>query len=48
MPIIALTAHAMDEEREQLLKQGFDAHVTKPVDLKVLLAALGRLTGGEA
>ncbi|WP_277057410.1 PAS domain-containing protein [Trichlorobacter lovleyi] len=43
IPIIALTAHAMDEERERLLRQGFDAHVAKPVDIALLNAALRRL-----
>jgi len=44
MPIIALTAHAMDDERQRLLQQGFDAHVAKPVDIALLMAALQRLT----
>ena len=44
IPIIALTAHAMTEERERLLKEGFDAHVPKPVDIQALLGELKRLT----
>ena len=44
IPIIALTAHAMHDEREQLLRQGFDAHVAKPVDVALLLAELRELT----
>ncbi|MDK9716425.1 MAG: ATP-binding protein [Trichlorobacter sp.] len=47
IPIIALTAHAMDDERTRLLEQGFDAHVAKPVDVTVLLAELKRLTGTD-
>ena len=43
LPIIALTAHAMDDERERLLLQGFDAHVSKPVDITVLLQQLHQL-----
>jgi PAS domain S-box-containing protein len=47
IPIIALTAHAMDEERTRLLEQGFDAHVAKPVDIELLLAELVRVTSGD-
>jgi PAS domain S-box-containing protein len=44
IPIIALTAHAMDDERQRLLQQGFDAHVSKPVDIARLCSELQRLT----
>jgi len=44
IPIIALTAHAMDEERARLLEQGFDVHVAKPVDIVQLTAVLRELT----
>ena len=47
IPIIALTAHAMNEERERLLTQGFDAHVAKPVDIAQLLAELALLKGNQ-
>jgi len=43
IPIIALTAHAMADERERLLLQGFDAHVAKPVDVALLVSELRRL-----
>ncbi|WP_305730873.1 PAS domain-containing sensor histidine kinase [Trichlorobacter ammonificans] len=46
IPIIALTAHAMHDERLRLLSQGFDAHVPKPVEIERLLAELTRLTDG--
>ncbi|MGZ3692028.1 MAG: response regulator, partial [Pseudobdellovibrio sp.] len=35
-PVLALTAHAMKEERERALKAGFNDHVAKPVDLQLL------------
>ncbi|HVK60323.1 MAG TPA: PAS domain S-box protein [Bdellovibrionales bacterium] len=40
IPIYALTAHAMREERERCLAAGFDEHVSKPVDKTMLLSIL--------
>ena len=48
IPIIALTAHAMDDERKRLLGEGFDAHVAKPVDMDNLLDELDRCVGRMA
>ncbi|MGE0157589.1 MAG: PAS domain S-box protein, partial [Geobacter sp.] len=43
--IIALTAHALTGDREQLLEAGFDGYVPKPIDLTLLLAEVNRLLG---
>ena len=36
-PVIALTAHAMKEERRRCLENGFDEHISKPIEKEVLL-----------
>lgn len=48
IPIIALSAHALDGEREKALAAGCDEFETKPVDLPRLLAKIERLKGGGA
>jgi CheY-like chemotaxis protein len=45
VPIVALTAHAMDGAREECLEAGFDAFTTKPVDFAALVALIKSLTG---
>ncbi|MFM6927372.1 MAG: response regulator [Bdellovibrio sp.] len=39
-PIVALTAHAMKEDKDRALAAGFADHLTKPIDAKILLQAL--------
>jgi PAS domain S-box-containing protein len=43
IPIIALTAHALIEQRNHLLTSGFDGYVSKPLEMAVLHAEIGRL-----
>jgi signal transduction histidine kinase/DNA-binding response OmpR family regulator len=40
LPVVGLTAHAMEEERERCLAAGMVAHVTKPVDVNELVDML--------
>ncbi|KAI9218628.1 hypothetical protein BC828DRAFT_208095 [Blastocladiella britannica] len=46
LPIVALTANAMAEERDRCLATGFDGFLTKPVNRETLVAEL-RLRIGE-
>lgn len=39
-PIIALTAHAMKEDRDRAFAAGFADHVTKPINSKILLQTI--------
>ena len=40
MPIIAMTAHAMAEERDRCLADGMQGHITKPIDPDLLIQTL--------
>ena len=47
MPVLALTAHAMQGDRERCLDAGFDGYLAKPIrqaDLEEALEALGPAT----
>jgi signal transduction histidine kinase/ActR/RegA family two-component response regulator len=44
-PIIALTAHAFDEDRSRALEAGMNDHVSKPFSLDTLAAALAEHCG---
>jgi two-component system, cell cycle response regulator DivK len=44
IPVIALTAHAMAEDRERAMAAGADEYESKPVDLAQLLAKIETLT----
>ncbi|MEG0481893.1 MAG: ATP-binding protein [Acinetobacter sp.] len=44
MPIIALTAHALADEKQKLLKVGMDDYVTKPIQIEQIIQILTNWT----
>jgi CheY-like chemotaxis protein len=45
IPVLAITAHALADDRERALEAGFDAYLTKPIEPKEVVAAVMRWTG---
>jgi len=43
LPVVAVTASAMDQDRKMILAAGFDAYVAKPVNIRQLLQTLEQL-----
>ena len=46
--IVALTAHAMAEERQRAEQLGFDGYITKPVNTRTFPAELRQILDGGA
>jgi signal transduction histidine kinase len=47
VPIIAITAFAMDEDEEKFMNAGMDGYVTKPVDFEELADTIMRITESD-
>jgi CheY-like chemotaxis protein len=48
IPIIAITASAMTNNRQAMLAEGFDGYQTKPITLKDFLGEIERVLRGKA
>lgn len=42
LPIIAMTANALEEDKEAALKNGMNAHIAKPLDIGIFMEVLGK------
>ena len=40
IPIIAMTANAFEEDKQEALKNGMNGHIAKPIDVKKLIETL--------
>lgn len=45
LPIIAMTANALEEDQEAALMNGMNAHLAKPLDMDVFISVLKRFLG---
>lgn len=45
-PIIAMTAHAFNEEKDRMLQQGMDDYLAKPIDFDTLISLINLWCGG--
>ncbi len=43
IPIIAMTANAFEEDKQEALKSGMDGHIAKPIDVEVLFDTLDHM-----
>ncbi len=48
LPVIAMTAHAMQGDRERCLAEGMNGYVSKPLRAEALFKEIDRVVGGEA
>jgi two-component system cell cycle response regulator DivK len=47
IPVVALTAFAMKEDRERFLNAGFDGYVPKPIDIRQFPAQVRQMIAGS-
>jgi signal transduction histidine kinase/CheY-like chemotaxis protein len=48
IPVLALTAHAMRGDREDLLRKGFDGYISKPIDVETFTGQVLRVANAAS
>ena len=48
IPVVALTAHALERDKQSARAAGCDGYITKPIDLKSFRQTMGELVGTAA
>jgi len=44
-PVVAVSASVMPDEQQKIVASGFDAYITKPIDLKSFVATVEKFAG---
>ncbi|MDE6712238.1 MAG: response regulator [Lachnospiraceae bacterium] len=47
LPVIAMTANAFEEDKQEALKSGMNGHIAKPIDVKTLMEVLDEVLGKD-
>ena len=43
IPVIAMTANAFEEDKQEALRYGMDGHIAKPINIELLFDTLGKV-----
>ncbi|MGA8152221.1 MAG: response regulator [Terriglobales bacterium] len=47
LPVLAVTAYAMQGDREKIMDSGFDGYLSKPVNARTLVEEMDRVVGKQ-
>ena len=45
LPVLAMTANAFEEDKQEALRSGMNGHIAKPIDMKTLMEMLDEVLG---